>query len=203
MLKKINNLKTTFYTCFFVICVYGFIFTSCKSKPKYDYIISKEDSIYKTTHTRPDGIVLLPPNVRFGRYNFIIDSVYNVYFYSFQEPKQISGVSDEIEDKLAYLKPNYLFKIPRGLEPIFFVENVVLQKTSEKIKTINVASFNDTIKTDFIKYLKNIQRKDSSGYSLKIRRVLPEERQVLTYKLAGKPYFPHYREKDSSYKEIN
>jgi len=203
MLKKINNLKTTFCISFFVIGMNGFIFTSCKNETKFDYIISKEDSISKAIHTRSDRVVLLPPKVKFGRYNFIVDSTDNVYFYSFQEPKQIGGVFDGEEDEFACLKPNYLFKIPKGMEPIFFEENVILQKTSEKIKTINVASFSDTVKTDFIKFLKGIQHKDSAGYSLRIRRILPEESEVLRYKLQGKPYFPHYREKDSHYKDIN
>ncbi|MDN3588098.1 hypothetical protein QWY86_15550 [Pedobacter aquatilis] len=198
MLKKINRL-TMSYIYFSFICMYGSFFTSCRNESKFEYIISREDSIYKTSHTRPDGVVLLPPKVVFGRYNFIVDSTNNVYFYSFQEPKQISGFFDGELSEFACLQPNYLFKIPKGLESIFFEENVVLQKTSEKIKTINVASVNDTVKHDFIKFLRGVLHDDSSGYSLRIRRVLPEETEVLRYKLQGKHYSPNYKRKDCLY----
>lgn len=137
--------------CIFLY-MYAFFFNSCRNESKFEYIISKQDSVYKAIHTRSDGVVLLPPEVKFGRYNFIVDSTNNVYFYSFQEPKQITGTFDGELDEYACLKPNYLFKIPKGLEQTFFKENVVLQKTSEKIKTINVASFNDTVKLDFINF---------------------------------------------------
>ena len=177
----------------FLICIYGSTCTSCRNNAKLDYIISKEDSIDKALHTGSDGVVLLPPKVKFGRYNFIIDSKDNVYFYSFQEPKEVAGVFDGEEDNSACLKPNGLFKIPKCLEPNFFEENVILQKSSEKDKTINVASFNDTIITDFINFLKAIQHKDSSSYSLRIRRVLPEEIEVMRFKILGRHYIPHYR----------
>ncbi|WP_157274898.1 hypothetical protein [Pedobacter sp. Leaf194] len=177
----------------FLILMYGAVFPSCRDDSKLDYIISKEDSIDKALHTRSDGVVLLPTKVKFGRDNFIIDSNDNVYFYSFQEPKEVAGVFDGEEDNSACLKPNGLLKIPKGLEPKFFEENVILQKSSEKIKTINVASFNDTISTDFINFLKEIQHKDSSSYSLRIRRVIPEEIEVMRFKILGRHYIPHYR----------
>ncbi|MGQ7855273.1 hypothetical protein ACUN24_13645 [Pedobacter sp. WC2501] len=197
MLKKINDLRIRFYLLFLLICSSGGILSCHNRESRFIYIISKEDSIYKTLHTRPDGVVLLPPDVRFGQYNFIIDSVNNVYFYSFQEPISTAGVFDGKEDEFAYLMPNHLFMIPKSLEIDFFKKNVVLQNSSEKIKIINVASFSDTIKTDFIKFLKEFQSHDSMKYALKIRRALPEERKVIKFKLEGRRYNPTYAKKDS------
>jgi hypothetical protein len=183
-------LNAFFYKAFLVAGLIGLVFTSCTNQSRMEYVISKEDSLNKIAHTRADGIVLLPPDVKFARYNFIIDTSNNLYFYSFPEPKQTAGTFDGEEDQIGGLQPNNLFRIPKGLESSFFEENVVLQKTSEKVKTINVASFKDTVRNDLIKILKNVLIKDSSGYLLKIRRVLPEEKEVLKSKIEGKHYIP-------------
>lgn len=70
-------------------------------------------------------------------------------------------------------------KIPKENEEEFFRKNVVKLKTSEKIKTVTIASVNDTIRGSFIKYLIGLKNDSSAHVSLNIRRTLRGESDSL------------------------
>lgn len=168
MLKPINSSYLGFLL----------LFVMCKYRTESIYIISKEDSLNKIANTR-NGVILMPPAVKYSRFNFFIDSKGDTYFYSFPEPIKANGVFDDVESDSLYIGRNTLTKIQKENEEEFFRKNVLKLKTSEKIKTITIASVNDTIRGSFIKYLIGLKNDSSAHISLNIRRTLRGESDSL------------------------
>ena len=171
--KPINNLPLKIV---FVL----FLFVMCKYSTESIYVISREDSLRRLSYTR-GGTVLTPPTFSYSRFNFFIDSKGNIYFYSFPEPIKAKGVFDEIKPDDLYIMRSNLIKVPKGKEQVFFNERVLKIKTNEKIKTITIASVNDTIKGSFVKYLVGLKNDQSNHVSLSIRRTLSNENEVLMW----------------------
>ncbi len=169
--KPINNLPLKIV---FVL----FLFVMCKYSTESIYVISREDSLRRLSNTR-NGTVLTPPTFSYSRFNFFIDSKGNIYFYSFPEPIKAKGVFDEVKPDDLYIMRSNLIKVPKGKEQVFFNERVLKIKTNEKIKTITIASVNDTIKGPFVKYLVGLKNDQSNHVSLSIRRTLSNENEVL------------------------
>jgi|GEM_PF-1748760 len=162
----------------------------CCNQSNSFYVISKEDSLSKEAHKNHDGIVLEPPKSKYAIYTFIVDSNDNAYFYSFPEEKNRAGIFDSEEPEFIELIPNNVFSIPQGMEKGFFESNVLFQKSSRPIKSVILASFRDTVRGDFLKYLKAVSSDKSNKVSLEIRLALLEEREVIKHKLAGQYYKP-------------
>lgn len=154
------------------------------------YVISKEDSLYKASFKKHDGALVIPPRGKYGRNTFLIDSNSSVYYYSFQEPSIGKGVSDDREPDTIGLMPNHIFKIPAGMERAFFKKNVLDQESKLGWKSIIVASFKDSVTNDFVQYLLKMSKDEPKKISFRIRLALPEEREVLRYKLNGEHYGP-------------
>ena len=178
----INFFKNLLFLQFTIITV----FSSCKNGGG-TYILSKEDSINKSLNTN-NGILIEPPKVKYAINTFLIDSNSFVYFYSFQEPKKNSGVSDDPEPDTIGLMPNYIFRIPKGMERSFFDENVQKQAGQQAYKSVIIALFKDSTKNEFLQYLLKLSKDKSNKLSLQLRMALPEERTVLKYKLNGVYY---------------
>jgi len=159
---------------------------SCRQRVNHVYIISKEDSIRKTAYTRPDGIVIMPPKVKYSRYTFILDPSQNLYFYSLPESISSKGTYDEPEPDSINLQPESLIFIPKGTEETFFKENVLDQKSNDKIKTVCIAAYSDTLKGDFIQYLTSTGNDKTKNISLNIRLAHSEEREAMKYRLSRK-----------------
>lgn len=170
-----------------VILVFlGLYAISCRQRKSNFYIISKEDSLRKVAYTRPDGVVIMPPKVKYSNYTFILDANQNLYFYSIEESRYPLGTYDEREPDSIKLQPDSLTFIPKGTEEVFFKENVLNQKPSKKEKIVCIASYNDTLKGDFIEHLIHNYRNKTKNISLNIRMALPEEHKALKYKLLRK-----------------
>ncbi|WP_374163618.1 hypothetical protein [Arcticibacter sp. MXS-1] len=164
-----------------------FIF-SCR-RPISPYIISKEDSLRKVTHTNAQGIVLDLPKVKYAPYTFVIDSNNIVYFYAFPEERKQEGTTDGDEPNTIGLLPNQVFIIPQGHEERFFETNVLSLKTSRVHKNVLLASFRDTITNNLISYINKVSSDPTKKISMKIRLALPEERRVIRFTLNGQ-YYP-------------
>jgi len=166
---------------------------SCGNQSKRIYIISREDSIAKVRHTTKGGIVLMPPRIPVGTYNFIIDDDNHCFFYGFQSPQKLGGVGDDrnsiFEPVFLNLMPNNIFGIPKDCERMFVDENVLKVKYTVP-KSIVVSSFKDTIDNAIIPYLEKLESEAPNKISLLIRRATKEERVVLFYKLQNKYYTP-------------
>lgn len=166
--------------------------TACESKGDSSYIISEEDRLAKIKSTRASGVVLSPPTVLQGVYNFVIDSNNHFYYYSFQEKPSYRDIyDDDFEGEKAFfmhLEPNHLFAIPSGLEKEFFEENVLNLKNRWTYKHVYVGAAKDTIKNGFINYLKKVEADTSNHITLTIRPVIQEEREVLKAKTLGTFY---------------
>ncbi|MEJ5963703.1 hypothetical protein [Pedobacter immunditicola] len=176
--------------------VFTMLLSSCGNSDTY--IISKQDSLLKVSYTDSLGHVVMPPKVKYAPYTFVIDSSDRVFFYSFPERNpDRGGVYDDPEPDLLHLMPNHIFLIPKGSEKSFFEESVLKQKSQRLLKNIKVASFKDTITSDFLKYLiarsedeKNVKamKDKTESINVSIRLALPEERNVITHKVIGKYY---------------
>ena len=160
------------------------LLSSCDNS--YTYIISKQDSLLKVSHTNSLGVVLMPPKVKYAIYTFVIDSSGHIFFYSMPEVEQGGGIYDEPEPDSLNLMPNHIFVIPKGAEKSFFEKNVLKQKSERSIKNVMLASFKDTITVSFLKYLEAISEDKQNKISLSIRLALPEERKIITNKISGK-----------------
>lgn len=181
---------------YLVLPVLMMLLSSCDNS--YTYIISKQDSLFKASHTDSLGLVIMPPKVKYDIYTFVIDSNDRVFFYSFpEENPDRGGVFDDPEPDLLHLMPNHIFLIPKGAEKSFFEESVLKQKSQRLLKNIMVASFKDTITSDFLKYLIAKSEDEENVKAMKdkteriyvsIRLALPEERNVITHKVNGKYY---------------
>lgn len=178
---------------YLVLSVFMMLLSSCDHSDTY--IISKQDSLFKVSHTDSLGVVIMPPKVKYDNYTFVIDSSDRVFFYSMpEENPDRGGVFDDPEPELLHLMPNHIFLIPKGAEKSFFEENILKQKSQRLIRGIMIASFKDTITSDFLKYLIAISedqkdQKDKKGkIHLSIRLALPEERNVIFHKVNGKYY---------------
>jgi hypothetical protein len=170
-----------------VLSVFMMVLLSCGTSDTY--IISKQDSLLKVSYTDSLGRVLMPPKGKYAPYTFVIDSSDRVFFYSFpEENPDRGGVFDDPEPDLLHLMPNHIFLIPKGAEKSFFEENILKQKSQRLIKSIKVASFKDTITSNFLKYLIAISEDEKDKIYLSIRLALPEERNVITHKVNGKYY---------------
>ena len=155
----------------------------------YTFIISKQDSLFKVSHTDSVGFAIMPPKVKYAPYTFVIDSSDRIFFYSLpEENPDRGGVFDDPEPDSLDLIPNHIFLIPKGAERSFFAENVLKLKSQRLIKNIMIASFKDTITASFLKYLIGISEDEKDKLSLTIRLALPEERNVITQKVNGKYY---------------
>ena len=162
-----------------------FLLLGCDNSTNLPYIISKEDSLKKLKYTREDGVVIMPPKVFQGNYNFIIDSNNKCYFYSFtQKTSNKFFVDDELpspEEWLKNLTPEKLLSIPKGKEIEFFETNVL--EKSEPGYAVQIASEKDTITNDLLTYLLKLNsRPNNNNMFLNIRHILKVEKTILNKK---------------------
>lgn len=184
-----NVLKRIFFSLFLIIITIPF---GCMNENENNlYVLSREDSIYKESLKTPNGMLIAPPKAKYARNTFLIDTNSFVYFYSFQGPIKMNGVSDDQEPDTIGLMPNHIFKIPMGMERAFFEENVQQQLSQQAVKSVVIALFKDSTKNEFLQYLLKFSKDKSNKLSLRIRFALPEERSVLKYKLKGEHYSPN------------
>lgn len=158
----------------------------CNSSTDKVYIISKEDSIAKKKYIRRDGIVIMPPSILYGEYNFIVDSNNNFYYYQLQQEatKGITGDDEGYQNRsLAYLNRYLPFKIPHGLEKEFFEANISKNNNNLPYQNIVVASAKDTIVSDFIPFLRQCQKDSLSRLKITFRKFFREEQIVLRTKI--------------------
>lgn len=185
MLKIINKTLNVFlrknelmYVVSFIIII--LLLSSCDNS--YTYVISKQDSLIKVSHTDSAGIVIMPPKVKYAIYTFVVDSNDHVFFYSIEGNGKNGGIYDEPEPDSLHLTPSQVFAIPRGNERSFFEEHVIKGKKQGSIKNIMLASFKDTVTISFLKYLKDISNDKQNKISINVRLALPEERKLITNK---------------------
>lgn len=187
MKRKISRIKKKIL---FGIIMQMFL-TACSNSVDNVYIISKNDSLSKV-YLGDSVVVIAPPKVKYAAYTFIIDSTDNFYFYSMPEERPSIGVFDDDEPDYINLQPNRVFSIPTGSEQKFFEKNVLYQKSSRSTKTIMIASYKDTINSEFLKYLIELSKVKENKTSITVRLVLPEEREVVKFKINGRYYDPKF-----------
>jgi hypothetical protein len=189
---KMNGKKSWLYffkkkgLIYLVLSVFMMQLLSCDNS--YTYIISKQDSLSRVSHTDSLGLVIMPPKVKYAIYTFVVDSGNHVFFYSMPEFKSGGGIRHVHEPDSLHLMPNHILLIPKGAEKSFFEENVLKQKSQRSMKSIMFASLKDTITANFLKYLMAITEDEKDKLSLRIRLALPEERNVITHKVNGNYY---------------
>lgn len=167
-----------------------FLLIGCNSSNNSAYIISKEDSLTKVKYTTEDGVVIMPPKVFQGDYNFILDSNDNCYFYSFGEniSEHYGVFDDELpspEEWLKQLTPDSLLIVPKGKEVEFFKKNVFNKAHKKSGYSIQIASEKDTITNNFVSYLlRTKSRETNNNMFLNLRHILKVEKTILNKKLA-------------------
>lgn len=178
-------------TLFSIIIMSLLLTTACNHFDDDLYIISKSDSLAKIEHTNKDGISLVPPKFKYAPYTFIIDSAGNFYFYCMPEERPQSFFDGDEPEYLG-LQPNRVFSVPNGFEQKFFERNVLYQKSSRGTKGIMIASYKDSINSKFLKDLIEFTKVKENKMGIQVRLALPEEREVLRFKLAGLYYDPKF-----------
>lgn len=174
--------------CIFRCIMIGLFFTACQQPLDDKFIISRNDSLSRH-YFNDTTFIYVPLKVRYSAYTFIVDSTDNFYFYCMPEELPANGIYDEDESEYIGLTPNRVFLIPKGLEQQFFKTNVLDLNSSKAIKSIMIASFKDTISSDFVTSLVKTADTDEKIVAA-VRLALPEEKDVIRAKLAGKYYEP-------------
>jgi hypothetical protein len=186
MLNIMNHISKFFgggvicATILFIIIVYCY---SCTNNSERIYIISKQDSIKKEKYRKKGGVILAPPEIAIGTFNFIIDEESDCYFYVLPTPvnRGVSG-DDGYEKKTIPVMPDNIIKIPRGCEQRLIEQNILGIKSGLRLRAVTIASFKDTIDNPIVWYLQKLALDTSKHLYLSVRRVVDEEKVILNNK---------------------
>jgi len=171
-----------------VLLLFCLLISSCQKKEKQEqYVIS---SLAKTKDSR----FTVSPDRFYGRYNFIIDTSGLIYYYGLQSRGHGCFIYTESIPPFIKLKPDQIVKIPDNSIIAFFKCNV----TNSTIKTISIASQNDTINSKGFTILLNYLNDSINNTTYQVRMTTIEENTVLSYKKQNRYYDPNFINWDST-----
>lgn len=182
-MRILNNNLFAIKMCNIVLYILVISVFSCKDRKNW-YIISEAESTLRKEYTNKDGIVIMPPRIKYGTYTIIIDSTNRKYFYVLPEKGEKALIFDEEEPEKLGITSSEIIVVPEKEEKNFITANIKEWSRSRKPKSIVIASFKDSVEHEFISYLKNQIKNSKEKFSIRIRLALPEERIVISDKVS-------------------